>query len=138
MSRPILLASLLLSSVGCDDSISLPVGGPGGSETGQSGPECPSDWRYQDDGVWLQPVACLAWSAQAESSMSWYDAVSPEAAVAGGCSAHCTDEEGYCSQLGELGGVTGCLPSRSCRSWASRIRPWIRWKATTGHGTATS
>ena len=39
--------------------------------------------------------------------MSWYDAVSPEAAVAGGCSAHCTDEEGYCSQLGELGGVTG-------------------------------
>ncbi len=49
----------------------------------------------------------------AAEAMDWYAAVSPEDAVAGGCSAHCAEEPGYCAEL-ELAGIDSWrLPSKA-------------------------
>jgi hypothetical protein len=62
-------------------------------------PACPGSWSEHEEGVWLQPGACLAWSPRAQEPMDWYQSVGPEDAVAGGCGEHCSDEPGYCDEL---------------------------------------
>ncbi len=112
MTRTVLV---LLSFVclGCDPADSGPP--TGGDDTAPRGelPDCPGSWTAHDDGVQLQPSACLAWSPRADAAMDWFDAVSPDEAVAGGCGANCSDEPGYCAQLEVLGGIVHWrLPSR--------------------------
>ncbi len=111
--RVSLLFVLALSA--CDkDPADLRRGDTGDTAPTSELPMCPGSWSEHDDGVWLQPVACLAWSPRAADTMDWYAAVSPDEAVAGGCGTHCDDEPGYCAELGELGDIaTWRLPSRS-------------------------
>jgi len=113
MTRLVAL-TLSLVLVGCEsDDPGPPTGGDDTEATGDL-PDCPGSWAEHDDGVQLQPSACLAWSPRADTSMDWYTAVSPEEAVAGGCGANCSDEPGYCAELGELGGIVSWrLPVRS-------------------------
>jgi hypothetical protein len=66
---------------------------------------CPAAWAEHEEGVWLQPTECLAWSPCSEAPMDWYAATSPESAVAGGCSTHCAEEPGWCGDLHGLGGI---------------------------------
>ncbi len=109
MSRPtlILLCSLAMA---CGDEGDKPLGGDD-SAIDTALPACPGAWREHDEGIWLQAHACLAWSPESTASMDWYAAVSPESAVAGGCSTHCDDEPGHCSQLDTAGITSWRLPS---------------------------
>jgi len=117
-----------LSVAGCgEDELDVPGGGSPGDTGGGSGNDdvgCPNDWEEQTGSVWLQPEACLAWSPRSDQEMDWYQAVSPEEATAGGCSAHCDEDEGYCPQLGTLGGVSGWrLPSYDELDEAAKAYP---------------
>ena len=108
-SIPLLLA---LFAVACEPDTGPPTGGDD-SEQPDALPDCPGAWTEHDDGVWLQPSACLAWSLRAVAPMDWYAAVSPDEAVAGGCGQYCDDEPGYCAQLDAQGGISDWrLPSR--------------------------
>jgi hypothetical protein len=74
-------------------------------------PACPSAWTEHEEGVQLQPTACLAWSPRTEEQLDWYEAVGPEDAVAGGCGAHCSDEPGHCDELDLAGIIDWRVPS---------------------------
>jgi hypothetical protein len=91
-----LLSALL--ALGCPPSQAL-------DDSGEPAVACPSSWAAGEDGVWLQPHACLGWSPRSDEPMDWYAAASPESAVAGGCSAHCAEEPGWCDSLAGLGGI---------------------------------
>ncbi len=106
MSLPCRFLSVALFAVltaACDDD-AKPNGGGDDTAAGEGLPQCPGTWNEHDDGVWLQPSACLAWSPVASSAMDWYAAASPEDATAGGCAVHCDDQPGYCADL-DTGGI---------------------------------
>ncbi len=114
MIRKLILLALSSTLAACENDPDRPPPG-GDSDTGPTRelPACPGSWSEHDDGVWLQPSACLAWSPRADATMDWYAAVSPDEAVAGGCGQHCDDDPGYCAELGPLGGIADWrLPSR--------------------------
>ncbi len=105
--------SLILALSACEPATdSPPPGGGDDTEAPSALPDCPASWSEHDEGIQLQPVACLAWSPRADAAMDWFSAVGPEDAVAGGCGENCSDEPGYCDEL-ELAGITSWrLPAR--------------------------
>ena len=92
---------------------------PGGtnsqtSEDDSSDPnsiDCPDQWSQNDDGMWYDPVACVAWSPLSPSQ-TWHESVSPTEASEGGCDQFCDLEEtlNYCASL-ELGGLNWKTPT---------------------------
>ena len=105
---PVLLVVFVLA---CGEETQFPTGSAGDDTASASLPSCPGAWKEHEEGVWLQPSACLAWSPLADGEMDWYAAASPEDAVAGGCAQHCDDEPGYCAGL-SVGGISSWrLPS---------------------------
>jgi hypothetical protein len=109
--------ALMMACSGTDTPY-LPGGGvakdSGGDSAGSGGP-CPyTEWTAIGE-AWVDPLTCTAWGPQ-EGSMDWYEAVSPEEAIAGGCSSHCDeDDSGYCSDMEPVDGLDGswALPSIS-------------------------
>ena len=93
----LLLPALALALGGC------PAAPP--EDSGEPPVDCTAVWTEFQDGVWLQPQACLAWSPRSEAPMDWYAAASPESGAAGGCTAHCPEEPGWCDGLAGLGGL---------------------------------
>jgi hypothetical protein len=96
---PRICALTLLLELGC------PLTAAPRDDTGSPPVDCPATWTEHEDGVWLQPHACLAMSPRSEAPMDWYTAASPESSTAGGCSAHCAEEPGWCDDLAGLGGI---------------------------------
>jgi hypothetical protein len=74
-------------------------------DTQSSVDSCPSSWE-QDGELWIDPVKCIIWSPMF-NDITWYEAVSSEEAVSGGCNQICDNdpEINYCGDL-ELQGIT--------------------------------
>ena len=67
--------------------------------------DCSDQWYEGEDGVWYDPIACVAWSP-ASQALTWYEAVSASEADSGGCDTNCDvdPENDYCANL-NLGGI---------------------------------
>ena len=73
--------------------------------------ECPDRWETNENGIWVDPVTCSAWSPLS-SAQTWHEVVSSDEANTGGCNDFCDAEPAinYCSQL-DLGGLSWKTPS---------------------------
>ncbi|MEC7984768.1 MAG: DUF1566 domain-containing protein [Myxococcota bacterium] len=102
-------AILLILFTGCGET-KLPPNGRSSSETSDSEPvdvvSCGSEWEEGEEGVWYDPVACVAWSP-ASDVVTWHEAVDSAEAISGGCSETCDEDDSnnYCVNL-SLGGLT--------------------------------
>ncbi|MDP6933124.1 MAG: hypothetical protein QGG40_09415, partial [Myxococcota bacterium] len=69
--------------------------------------ECADSWVSEGQVV-IEPDSCLRWSPRSEDEMDWYAAVDPDDAVAGGCTAHCDEDDvGWCDEVEGLEGLSG-------------------------------
>jgi hypothetical protein len=96
----LLIGSWLSGCGGSEDDI--PAGAntiPGTDETSTSSGCAYTEWSWEGSSL-VDPLTCLAWSDRS-ATMTWYEAVSADEAVAGGCTANCDIEgEGdYCADL---------------------------------------
>ncbi len=72
MKIQIFLAGILVFSlIGCGEKETEEEENEPAVETPQI--ECPSSWT-EENGIWLDPSLCVAWSNRASSSMNWDDA----------------------------------------------------------------
>jgi len=73
--------------------------------------DCPERWEQSEEGIWYDPVACVAWSPLSPT-VTWHETVSAEEARDGGCDQFCdldTDQD-YCANL-DLGGRNWSTPT---------------------------
>ena len=73
--------------------------------------ECPERWEEDENGVWIDPVNCSAWSPLSPAT-NWHEVVSNNEAEAGGCDEFCDAEPdiNYCAQL-DIAGLSWRTPS---------------------------
>ncbi|MGC6509072.1 MAG: DUF1566 domain-containing protein [Myxococcota bacterium] len=99
----IIIAALGLISCTDKDEITVP-GGSGSpvqenqNDNGSNAFNCSDGWTEQN-GYFIDPVTCLAWSPL-KRDLDWYESVNPNQAASGGCSEYCDDNDiNYCADL---------------------------------------
>ena len=94
-----------------------PIQVPGGTQNQNTNTEnteqveCAESWEQAEEGYWLDPTACVAWSPLSDT-LNWFEAVSSSEASTGGCDQICDLDEAvnYCADL-SLGGLSWRTPS---------------------------
>lgn len=97
------IISILLFS--CQEKgINVPGGtnsqSPEDDHSSSNSMECPDGWTNNEEGIWYDPVACVAWSSLSPA-VTWHEAVSSSEAQDGGCDQFCDldTEKDYCADL---------------------------------------
>ena len=102
-------AILLILLAACSEK-ELPNNRSNNGDSGNNEPSdeisCPDAWTEGEDGIWLDPFACAAWSP-ASDTITWHEAVSSAEATQGGCDSVCDEDtaSNYCSDL-TIGGYS--------------------------------
>ena len=62
--------------------------------------DCAEQWEQSDEGVWYDPVTCVAWSTLSDA-ITWHETVSASEARDGGCDQFCDldEDQDYCHDV---------------------------------------